>query len=140
MDPSKNTTREERYRRRAEEALGRGNRELSTLEVRGRSRATTMVERQVLDRDHQGGVGGRRGHQGGRQGSQVSLRRRGACLVSDQDEVEVLDVVVAHGNQALEEIREAAEVEIVEEAGRGDVTVGEVVELEEALRLPQVLV
>ena len=99
-----------------------------------------MVERQVLDRDHQGGVGGRRGHQGGRQGSQVSLRRRGACLVSDQDEVEVLDVVVAHGNQALEEIREVAEEEIVEEAGRGDVTVGEVVELEEALRLPQVLV
>ena len=131
MDPSKNTTREERYRRRAEEALGRGNRELAPLEVMGRGRATTTVERQVLDRDHQGGVGGRRGHQGGMQGSQVSLGRRGACLVSDQDEVEVLDVVVAHGNQALEEIREAAEVEIVEEAGRGDVTVGEVVELEE---------
>ena len=50
-------------------------------------------------------------------------------MVSDQDEVEVLDVVVAHDNQALEEIREAAEEEIVEEAGRGDVT--EVVELEE---------
>jgi len=57
----------------------------------------------------------------------------------DQDEVEVLEVVVAaHGNQAIEEIREAAEEEIVEEVGPADLAVGEVVELEEEEDLEEV--
>ena len=137
MYPTRSTRREERARRRAEEALERGNRELATMVARGR--ASAVEEREVLDRDHQGGMGGGMGDQGGRCGRQVGTRRRGACVALDQDEVEVLEVVVAaHGNQAIEEIREAAEEEIVEEVGPADLAVGEVVELEEEEDLEEV--
>ena len=142
MDPSRRTTREERARRRAEEAaeradraiaerraelvLGQGGGEVVTgTATRGtRERGSTVGVQRGLDRSHHGydGMGG----------SQVGTRRRrraGATL----NEVGVLEVVVPHhGDQPVEEIRDAAEegVERVVEVGPGVLAIREVVELE----------
>ena len=143
MDPPRSTTREERARRRAEEALESGNRELArrtatttggrgrdptaTTAARGRGRDNTKEVREGVGRGHQGGMGG---------GCGRPLRSRNMeHAIPEQDEVEVLEVVVRHhSDQAVEEVRDVAEEEvegIVEEAGLEDLAGREVVELVE---------
>ena len=133
MDPPRSTTREERARRRAEEALERGNRELArrtatNTGARGRGRDNTEEVREGLGRGHQGGMGGGCGRP-------LRSRNMRANVIPEQDEVEVLEVVVRHhSNQAVEEVRDVAEEEaegIVEEAGLEDLAGQEVVELVE---------
>ena len=147
MDPSRRTTREERARRRAEEAAERADRAIAerglrerraelVLEQGGGEEVISSATRGTRERDSTVGVqrGLDRSHQGhdGKGGNQMGTRRRrraGATL----NEVGVLEVVVPHhGDQPVEEIRDAAEegVERVAEVGPGVLAIREVVELE----------
>ena len=136
MDPPRSTTREERARRRAEEAAERENRalereqrEMTSAGVRHRDFTVRM--REGLGTSRQGGIGGSR--LGTRRRCNLGTRNRGAGGTQNQDEVEVLEVVAADGDQAVEEIREAEEEDegVIEEVGPGDLADREVVELDE---------
>ena len=133
MDPSRRTTREERARRRAEEAAERANRAMAA-ERWLRERRAEFVSEQGGGEEVAGtatrGSRERDSTVGVRRGLHRSLpRRAGATL----DEFGVLEVEVAHhGDQPVEEIRDAGEegVERVVEVGPGVLAIREVVELE----------
>ena len=140
MDLLRSTTREERARRRAEEAAVRANWEMAGERSLSRGRAELPLARggEEMARDGdstvgvRGGLGRSRHGHGGMGGSRVGTRRmRRAGSTLDEDEVGVLEVMVAHHeDQPVEEIREEA-VERVVEVGTGDVAVREMVEVDE---------
>ena len=79
------------------------------------------------------GAAGGDGRAQRRRGGQVSVRGRG---VADdrEDDVEVLQVAVAPGDQVVEEIRDEVEGEVqvvIEEIGADDLAIREVIDLEE---------
>ena len=140
MDLSRSTTREERARRRAEEAAERANWEMAGERSLSRGRAELPLARggEEMARDGdstvgvRGGLGRSRHGHGGVGGSRVGTRRmRRAGSTLDEDEVGVLEVMVAHHeDQPVEEIREEG-VERVVEVGTGDLALREMVEVEE---------
>ena len=76
------------------------------------------------------GGSGRRAQR--RRGAQASVRGRG--VGDNQDDVEVLQVAVAPGDQAVEEIRDEVEggvQEVLEEIDEADLAVREVIDLED---------
>jgi len=136
LDPPRSTTREERARRRAEEAAERENRalereqrEMTSAGVRHRD--FTVRVREGFVTSCQGGIGGSR--LGTRRRCNLGTRNREAGVTQNQEEVDVLEMVVADGDQAVEEIREAEEEDegVIDEVGPGDLADREVVELDE---------
>ena len=140
MDLLRSSTREERARRRAEEAAERANWEMAGERSLSRGRAELPLARggEEMARDGdstvgvRGGLGRSRHGHGGMGGSRVRTRRmRRVGSTLDEDEVGVLEVMVAHHeDHPVEEIREEG-VERVVEVGTGDLAVREMVELDE---------
>jgi len=137
IDPPRGTTREERAWQRAEEAAERENRalereqrEMTSAGVRHRD--FTVRVREGFVTSCQGGIGGSR--LGTRRRCNLGTRNREAGVTQNQEEVDVLEMVVADGDQAVEEIREVEEEDpegVIEEVGPGDLADREVVELDE---------
>jgi len=97
-----------------------------------RHRDFTVRMREGLGTSHQGGIG--RSRLGTRRRCNLGTRNREAGVTQNQDEVEVLEVVAADEDQAVEEIREAEEEDVegvIEEVGPGDLVDREVLELDE---------
>ena len=140
MDLLRSSTREERARRRAEEAAVRANWEMAGERSLSRGRAELPLARggEEMARDGdstvgvRGGLGRSRHGHGGMGGSRVRTRRmRRVGSTLDEDEVGVLEVMVAHHeDHPVEEIREEG-VERVVEVGTGDLALREMVEVEE---------
>ena len=123
MESTRCSTREERAQRRALKRDNRGGNIVANIEEGARGGAEEVREA--------AGGGGRRAQR--RRGGQASVR--GRSVGDDQeDDVEVLQVAVAPGDQVVEEIRDEVEGEVqvvIEEIGADDLAIREVIDLEE---------
>ena len=123
MESTRCSSREERAQRRALKRDNRGGNAVANMEEGARGGDVEEV------REAAGG-GGRRAQR--RRGGQASVRGRG--VGDDQDDVEVLQVAVAPGDQDVEEMRDEAEGEdheVLEDIDAADLEVREVIDLEE---------
>ena len=123
MESTRCSTREERAQRRALKRDNRGGNAVANIEEGARGGDVEEV------REAAGGDG-RRAQR--RRGGQASVRGRG--VGDDQNDVEVLQVAVAPGDQDVEEIRDEGEGEVhevLEDIDAADLAVREVIDLEE---------
>ena len=121
MEPTRCSTREERAQRRALKRDNRGGNAVANMEEGARGGDVEEVREAE-------GEDGRRALR--RRGGQARGRRVG----DDQDDVEVLQVAVAPGDQDVEEIRDEGEGEVhevLEDIDAADLAVREVIDLEE---------
>ena len=121
MEPTRGSTREERAQRRALKRDNRGGNAVANMEEGARGGDVEEVREAE-------GEDGRRALR--RRGGQARGRRVG----DDQDDVEVLQVAVAPGDQDVEEIRDEGEGEVhevLEDIDAADLEVREVIDLEE---------
>ena len=123
MESTRCSSREERAQRRALKRDNRGGNIVANIEEGARGDDAEEV------REAAGGDG-RRAQR--RRGGQASVRGRG--VGDDQNDVEVLQVAVAPGDQDVEEIRDEGEGEVhevLEDIDAADLAVREVIDLEE---------
>ena len=121
MEPTRCSTREERAQRRALKRDNRGGNAVANMEEGARGGDVEEVREAE-------GEDGRRALR--RRGGQARRRRVG----DDQDDVEVLQVAVAPGDQDVEEMRDEAEGEdheVLEDIDAADLEVREVIDLDE---------
>jgi len=120
MESTRWSTRAERAQRRALKRDNRGGNALANMEEEARGGDVEEV------REAAGGGGPRAPR---RRGGQASVRGRG--VADDRDDVEVLQVAVAPGDQDVEEIRDEVLEEVLVDIDAADLAVREVIDLEE---------
>ena len=122
MESTRCSSREERAQRRALKRDNRGENIVANIEEGARGGAEEVRE----------AAGGDSRRTQRRRGGQASDRGRG--VGDDQNDVEVLQVAVAPGDQDVEEIRDEGEGEVhevLEDIDAADLAVREVIDLEE---------
>ena len=119
MESTRWSTRAERAQRRALKRDNRGGNAVANMEEEARGGDVEEVR--------EAAGGGPRAPR--RRGGQASVRGRG--VGDDQDDVEVLQVAVAPGDQDVEEIRDEVLEEVLVDIDAADLAVLEVIDLEE---------
>ena len=123
IESTRCSTREERAQRRALKRDNMGGNIVANIEEGARGDDVEVVR---------GAAGGDSRRAQRRRGGQASVRGRG--VGDDQNDVEVLQVAVAPGDQDVEEMRDEAEGEdheVLEDIDAADLEVREVIDLEE---------